>query len=346
MEINSNSHDKLCSVCEASEIELKFNCGKGLCQECITLHIKSQLEKYKTKVFCEKIKFVCCGSCKCPQSTEMVEKLMDENTQKIYYDLLLKMYLSKSGDILQCPRSSCSNYGFIKNTKFNIICKMTKCYECPACCYTWSDSPFTLNEIFNPNKNIFSTFSINNIKTVVKKYFLTKYCNYCSTPIEKAEGCIHMECNRCEYAFCWRCTEDWKTHKEFVCMGLLTNEYDESFRVDFTIQVLYFLIFWFILKFLFTFTIIFYLAWLIIKMGIFCGLLFIDLFFVYGGFHCLLKFKKKFKSIIIFLIIALFEIMCYVYNLHPFSEKVYLYFQAFTIPIFVICMTVTGGFLR
>ena len=40
----------------------------------------------------------------------------------------------------------------------------------------------------------------------------TKICPKCKVPIEKNQGCNHMNCKLCKFEFCWLCKGDWATH--------------------------------------------------------------------------------------------------------------------------------------
>ena len=37
----------------------------------------------------------------------------------------------------------------------------------------------------------------------------TKECPKCKTSIEKYGGCLHMECQKCKYQFCWKSLKSW-----------------------------------------------------------------------------------------------------------------------------------------
>jgi hypothetical protein len=313
---------RLCYVCDTSKIDFFFDCGNGLCEECVNEHLRSQLDKYKTKILSNKISFVCAGSCKCHVDNHAMELLMTKEIKQLHNEVLLKMYLSKCPDVLQCPVSSCPNYGFVQCSSSD----SKNCIECTVCGHSWEECSGNLayNMVYNLKT---MSFSLSNIKSTIKKYIITKYCNNCHSPIEKAEGCKHMECNRCEYSFCWRCTENWKVHKELACMGLLSNEYEESFRPEFLSTFLIFMIVVVVLKFVFTFTIIFYLLYLLIKLAVFCGFIVFDCFLIFGALYEKIRNKNNVRFYIVFSLILIVQSILYGWKLHPFSDRVYCWMQ-------------------
>lgn len=318
---------KICYACETSQIDYYFNCGNGLCEDCLKQHLKAQLDKYKSKVLCNEIKFVCAGSCKCKVESEKMIFMMDQEIRIIYHEILLRMYLNKETDIISCAKSSCSNFNFLPN---DIKCK---CYECTACGHQWSDSKNISLENLTDLKTFLSNFSISNIKSQIKKYLITKYCNNCSVSIEKAEGCKHMECNRCEYSFCWKCMDKWQGHNEMTCMGLLSNEYEESFRPNFLPFVFWICIILVVLKFIFSFTFVLYVLYFLFKL---------IMYIIFILFDCMLltiilnkklvsRYKKSPSVALCVLIIE--ESILYYLELHPFSEKMYFYTQLTVVPL-------------
>jgi hypothetical protein len=308
-------------VCDDSKIDYFFDCGKGLCLECLQEHLKAQIEKYKIKVLSEKIKFICASSCKCPVKTEEMEQFMNQPIKHLYNEILFKMYIFKSDDILSCPKSNCPSSGFYK--KESLMCRLSTCFECPACKGTWTET----NEIIKNFKNpllLVNKISPANIKTTFKKYITTKYCNNCSAPIEKAEGCKHIECNRCEYSFCWNCTGDWKTHKELCCMGLLTNEWDENLRISCFPVLFFYLAAMGVLKILFSFLILFKILLFLIKLILFPVLICGDAFLIYGVFEII---KRKLSKYLVFMLLFLYvlnQFIFYKFNLYPISGKYFI----------------------
>ena len=45
----------------------------------------------------------------------------------------------------------------------------------------------------------------------------TKLCpnGKCGVPIEKNQGCNHMQCPTCKHDFCWKCMEVWSGHASY-----------------------------------------------------------------------------------------------------------------------------------
>ena len=328
--------EKLCFGCDLEKIEFYiYNCGNGLCNQCNIEHVKAQLEKYRTKVFSSSIKFICPGSCKClVEDNEKILSVMSLSHRTFYNEILFKMYISKANDIISCPISSCPFLGIIKTG-------CSEKYECNLCNHKWEEYT-KINFDMCTLMKWYNEISISNIKSYFKKFIITKYCNNCNSPIEKNEGCKHIECNRCEYSFCWKCTENWKDHKELACMGIYSNEWEETFRPDFIPFLFFGVLFFFCLKFILTFTFIIKLFIMILNLAIFLALLFFNSFAVFMNANKLLKGERT--QLVFFLkLLFLFtiEIILFYFKLHPFSEKWY-YIANFT----SIGLTLSIGFIK
>lgn len=324
---------KCCFVCDTESIVYFYSCGNGVCNSCLLGHLKEQISKYKIKLLSEKINFVCAGSCRCTVDSKEMESKMDDDTKNLYFDVLFKMYISKTQDVLSCPKSSCNGFGYYENTL------ISECYECHVCKHKWNIHNSKFLNYLNISY-ILELLSFSNIKTSLKKYITTKYCNKCSAPIEKIDGCKHMECNRCEFSFCWKCMDNWKTHSELACMGKYTNIYDEGFRPDYLPFVFTLLIVLTSLKFIFSFWFIIFILKFVLKLFSFAFFILIDCFLAHGVLFCLNKIGSKTKSFIILSVGISFEIFLGYFNLHPFSRRLYYYNLAVALLIYLLIICI------
>ena len=303
---------KLCNICENSYVQFKFSCNTITCGACIKDHFLTQIQTYNNKYLSDKIVFTCPNTCKCLISNVEVEKIMDKETLNKYNSTLTKMCLAKQGDVQNCPNSACKNAGF-----YDINC--TKEFECNFCGSKWKNTRSLENRVLN----ILNYFSYENLKSMIKVFILSKSCNNCGTKIEKNKGCKHMECFRCEYSFCWRCTGDWKFHNEYACMGLFTNIYDESFKPNFLGSCLFLFGIVCLLKVIFSFTIILRILNWLLYLAVFFGLLAIECFTLFKALDFLYRREKIYIIIIMFALLYVEDSLIHNYELHPFSKIVY-----------------------
>jgi len=313
----NNADSKLCHICEVTPIDFFFICGNGSCIECLYSHIQSILEKYKQKVFSQKIKFVCVSSCKCIIEDGVYEKFIQENSnlKELHNEVLFKMHLAKTKDIISCPKSSCSNSGFFRGN--------SACFECNSC-GTKIPNP---NDIFSADffSKLIDNMKFSNFKSHMLKIFTTKYCNKCNSPIEKADGCKHIECNRCEYGFCWKCTGDWSNHSQTACMGIFSNPFDDNDRPDFFFMICFYLTVITVLKLISSLYVLFKLFYFFMAILFVIGII-LNILFTAGMIDLLIKYRIK-TIIIPTLLFAILEGFLYYFQLHPLSEKFYFWLQ-------------------
>src|SRR5690606_6190861 len=131
-----------------------------------------------------------------------------------------------------------------------------------------------------------------------------------------------------------RCTSNWQGHSEYACMGLFTNEWDESFRPDFIVILLPLLLVLFISKLLATFTIIFYFLFILCKVLLFIALLCGNFIAIY--YSIIYRNRNKAFSIFLITILVITEVVLYLLGIHPLNTKVYFILQTLGILITLI----------
>ena len=327
---NTKDRSKLCFICDSTGIDFFFSCGNGSCLECLEMHIKSQLEVYNFKLLSPTIVFTCISSCKCEENSNLIENIIHQNKEllKYYREIQLKMYINKSKDIIQCPNSKCTNSGFCKsknsssNKYFWLYTSNSNrtCISCNICNTQFLDHHTNSSSFFTLiNFDIDMELNFKNIKSRIKKFFTTKQCNRCNTPIERDAGCKHIECNRCGFSFCWQCTDVWEGHKEKYCRGILANEYEESLNIDMILLLLVWLILLLVMKVISTFIIILYFLLFLAKLVWLVLFLLLDLCIVFLAFNKLMKYKSKEYFIGISMIFFTLQLSNYWFNLLPFD---------------------------
>jgi len=135
--------------------------------------------------------------------------------------------------------------------------------------------------------------------------------------------------------------DNWKGHKEFTCMGLFTNEWEESFRPDFISTFLMGLFVIFILKLILSFTIIITILIFLFKIFLFALMIIANCKWIYLSFKLLIiKHSGLLFTLLKLLLLIIIELLFYYFKLHPFSEKWY-YYSNYT----CITMTMLFGFI-
>lgn len=317
---------KYCYVCESTPIEYYFLCGMGSCMECLEGHFLNILDNYNHKVLSEEIKFICIGHCRCNlESKEVIDNLIltNQNLKNKYYEVLYKMYIHKSKDIILCPKANCSYYGFVDNPD-NYDC--VKCKGCDTKIY--NQNKFDLKNIWESMNKI----NFSNAKTYIVKTITSKNCKKCNSPIEKSDGCKHIECYRCEYSFCWKCTTDWSTHSQKTCMGIYSDEYEEYDPINSNLKLCIFLIAIFVLKCISGLYVLlklyYFFMGLIFLLGIYLNsLISTSLIFLLG------RKEKKIIRYVPHMLFFMLELTLYYNEYHPLSDKFYFYSQTCSITI-------------
>ncbi|MGH0122964.1 UNVERIFIED_CONTAM: hypothetical protein FKN15_077618 [Acipenser sinensis] len=91
------------------------------------------------------------------------------------------------------------------------------CWEClgeahePCDCQTWKMWLQKVSEM-KPEELVGVNEAYEDAANCLWLLTNSKPCANCKSPIQKNEGCNHMQCAKCKYDFCWICLEEWKKH--------------------------------------------------------------------------------------------------------------------------------------
>lgn len=340
--------ETICTICTSKNIEYIFPCLNGTCLDCFKEFLFYDLKKYNSMRYSINIKFRCMFKCQCEISFEMIQNIIlgDERLKTEYYDTLFLIYISNTPDIYNCPNNNCKNVNFLPNinAKTNkgdnnsLSLEMQEClYACSSC-----KTKIKLNNIINMKEPDFFLEYRNIIyhfvefKSYIFKVYTSKICKKCNSFIEKIDGCNHITCNRCGYAFCYKCSDNWLNHKEKYCQGINCNLYQDSLNLQYLYFLFAYIFMVLFIRLIYEFPIILKFLWLMSKSFFFICYLGIDFSMVF--MMCIQLFKMKNPRKFSFLLIGFFMAQFLeIYILSPpFSIMQTIIMKKFAWVLFVI----------
>jgi ariadne-1 len=216
-----------CSICFNS-FNVKdgagLECGHIFCKECFVNYLMDAVKEGAS-----------CVLKRCPweKCTDIVSErhykmyLTPESFRK-YKRFQLQAYVDATENILNCTTADCKHFIHLKSgTKndqklMNIRCDCGN-YFC-LCCKKEAHRPLVCKlygkwkvELSDTNDELNELWKMKN----------TKKCPKCKTDIEKNQGCMHMNCRKCKFEFCWICLGDWKQHNDKTGGFYACNIYKE-----------------------------------------------------------------------------------------------------------------------
>ncbi len=63
-----------------------------------------------------------------------------------------------------------------------------------------------------------------------KKNKIVKQCPNCKIWVQKIDGCNHVSCSMCKYAFCFVCLKSWIGHPDISCDERINEEMLKFFK--------------------------------------------------------------------------------------------------------------------
>ncbi|KAK5862621.1 hypothetical protein PBY51_017993 [Eleginops maclovinus] len=224
----------LCGICLSSinvfEEPVDMSCGHEFCRACWEgfLNLKIQ-EGEAHNIFCPAF------DCYQLVPVEVIESVVSREMDKRYLQFDIKAFVENNSAIRWCPEAGCeravrlNNQGPGTSNSDSLSFPLLRapavdcgkghlfCWECqgeahePCDCETWKLWLHKVGEM-RPEELAGVTEAYEDAANCLWLLSNSKACANCKSPIQKNEGCNHMQCAKCKYDFCWICLEEWKKH--------------------------------------------------------------------------------------------------------------------------------------
>jgi len=179
-----------CSLCEETTSLYPLECGHNIfCYTCCSNWSKECVKIGKPPKCPDQ-------TCSAPIPNNSLQQLLPPNQYQTYLSQLLMATLSSTENFFWCPH--CPG-GFIAIDGYDCM------FTCPYCRISWCPKCNLRHSGDIPCEEAKKYQSIEDEQNNNWKNTNSKQCPGCKVFIEKTEGCTHMTCSNCKYAFCWAC---------------------------------------------------------------------------------------------------------------------------------------------
>uniref|UniRef100_A0A3Q2QAK5 Ankyrin repeat and IBR domain-containing protein 1 n=1 Tax=Fundulus heteroclitus TaxID=8078 RepID=A0A3Q2QAK5_FUNHE len=224
----------LCGICMSSvsyfEEPVDMSCGHDFCRACWEgfLNLKIQ-EGEAHNIFCPAY------DCYQLVPVEVIQSVVSREMDRRYLQFDIKAFVENNPAIHWCPVAGCeravrlNTQGPGTSTADPLSFPLLRapavdcgkghifCWECrgeahePCDCDTWKLWLQKVTEM-KPEELAGVSEAYEDAANCLWLLSNSKPCPSCKSPIQKNEGCNHMQCAKCKYDFCWICMEEWKKH--------------------------------------------------------------------------------------------------------------------------------------
>ncbi|RVE66474.1 hypothetical protein OJAV_G00107920 [Oryzias javanicus] len=221
-----------CGICLCSisvfEDPVDMSCGHEFCRSCWEgfLNVKIQ-EGDAHNIFCP--------AYECYQlvPVHVIESVVSREMDQRYLQFDIKAFVENNPAIRWCPVPRCEravrlsrpgpgdsdphSFPLLPSPAVDCGKGHLFCWEClgeahePCDCQTWRNWLQKVTEM-KPEELAGVSEAYEDAANCLWLLTNSKPCANCKSPIQKNEGCNHMQCAKCKYDFCWICLEEWKKH--------------------------------------------------------------------------------------------------------------------------------------
>ncbi|XP_013908320.1 PREDICTED: ankyrin repeat and IBR domain-containing protein 1 isoform X2 [Thamnophis sirtalis] len=224
----------MCEICMCNisifEDPVDMPCGHEFCRACWEAFLNMKIQEGEAhNIFCPAY------DCFQLVPVEIIESVVSKEMDKRYLQFDIKAFVENNPSIKWCPTPACeravrltrqgSNTTGSETLSFTLLrapavdCGKGHlfCWEClgeahePCDCETWKNWMQKITEM-KPEELVGVSEAYEDAANCLWLLTNSKPCANCKSPIQKNEGCNHMQCAKCKYDFCWICLEEWKKH--------------------------------------------------------------------------------------------------------------------------------------
>ncbi|KAE8596194.1 hypothetical protein XENTR_v10016007 [Xenopus tropicalis] len=224
----------LCGICMCNisvfEDPVEIPCGHEFCRVCWESFLNLKIQEGEAhNIFCPAY------DCFQLVPVDVIESVVSKEMDKRYLQFDIKAFVENNTAIRWCPTPACERAVRLKKQGTNTSGSDTLtfpllrapavdcgkghlfCWEClgeahePCDCETWKNWLQKVSEM-KPEELVGVSEAFEDAANCLWLLTNSKPCANCKSPIQKNEGCNHMQCAKCKYDFCWICLEEWKKH--------------------------------------------------------------------------------------------------------------------------------------
>ncbi|XP_074048930.1 ankyrin repeat and IBR domain-containing protein 1 isoform X2 [Macrotis lagotis] len=224
----------LCDICMCNisvfEDPVDMPCGHDFCRACWEAFLNLKIQEGEAhNIFCPAY------DCFQLVPVDVIESVVSKEMDKRYLQFDIKAFVENNPAIKWCPTPGCeravrltkqgSDTSASDSLSFPLLSAPAVdcgkghlfCWEClgeahePCDCQIWKNWLQKITEM-KPEELVGVSEAYEDAANCLWLLTNSKPCANCKSPIQKNEGCNHMQCAKCKYDFCWICLEEWKKH--------------------------------------------------------------------------------------------------------------------------------------
>ncbi|XP_036452245.1 ankyrin repeat and IBR domain-containing protein 1 isoform X2 [Colossoma macropomum] len=224
----------LCGICMCTasmfEEPVDIPCGHVFCRACWESFLNLKIQEGEAhNIFCPAY------DCFQLVPVEVIESVVSREMDKRYLQFDIKAFVENNPVIRWCPRAGCDravrlagqgpgasasdplSFPLLQAPAVDCGKGHLFCWECqgeahePCDCQTWKMWLQKVTDM-KPEELAGVSEAYEDAANCLWLLSNSKPCANCKSPIQKNEGCNHMQCAKCKYDFCWICLEEWKKH--------------------------------------------------------------------------------------------------------------------------------------